>query len=437
MASLTETAKAVLQEGATLPTPGPVTGGQVSVKTHKPDSTGGFDPSTASTGNAKTLRPNAGYKEDRRRPQNGAGASDNADFEGQQQDLGGQTPTSLPSGNLGAAAAGPVGKDSSRSGHAATAGDKTRPQQGTPEKAFKSTMAEDEEIEGDIVEEEIEISDELEAFVAEAIEAGLSEEEIEQAIAENFTFEDDTTVEYDVDMSEHVDALLAGENLSEEFKSKATTIFEAAVKTKLEEEIALLEQAYAETLEERVAEIQEQLASDVDDYLNYVVEQWIEENEVAVESALRSELTEDFIAGLRSLFAEHYIDVPEESVSVVEELSSTVEELEAKLNEEIERNVVLSSALNESRKVELFHAACDGLTTTQAEKLRGLAESVDYTSDEEYFEKVSTLKENYFTNTVKTDDVLDRVETHDPQALTESTDRMSVYTKALGRSLPK
>ncbi len=432
MASLTETAKAVLQEGATLPTPGPVTGGQVSVKTHKPDSTGGFDPSTASTGNAKTLRPNAGYKEEKRRPQNGAGASDNSDFEGQQQDLGGQTPTTLPSGNLGAAAAGPVGKDSSRAGHSSVSQEPMKKLSGQPQ-----SMAEDEEIDGDLVEEEIEVSDELEAFVAEAIDAGLSEEEIEELVAENFTFEDEATIEYDVDMSEHVDALLAGENLSEEFKSKATTIFEAAVKSKLEEEVALLEQAYAETLEERVAEIQEQLASDVDDYLNYVVEQWIEENEVAVESALRSELTEDFISGLRSLFAEHYIDVPEDSVSVVEELSSTVEDLEAKLNEEIERNVMLSSALNESRKVELFHAACDGLTTTQAEKLRGLVESIDYTNDEEYFEKVSTLKENYFTNTVKTDDVLDRVETHDPQSLTESTDRMSVYTKALGRSLPK
>jgi hypothetical protein len=443
MTSLTEAAKAVLQgqslqEGATLPTPGPVTGGQVSVKTHKPDSTGGFDPSTASTGNAKTLHPGTKYKEDRRRPQNGAGAADNADFEGQQQDLGGQTPTSLPSGNLGAAAASAVGKDSTRSGKPATAGDRTRPQQGTPEKAFKSTMAEDEEIEGDLVSEE-EYSDELEAFVAEAIEAGLSEEEIEELVAENFTFEDESTVEYDVDMSEHVEALLAGENLSEEFKSKASTIFEAAVKSKLEEEVALLEQAYAETLEERVAEIQEQLASDVDDYLNYVVEQWIEENEVAVESALRSELTEDFISGLRSLFAEHYIDVPEEKVSVVEELSSTVEELEEKLNEEIERNVALTSALNESRRFDLIDAVCEGLTTTQAEKLRGLVENVNYTNDEEFIEKISTLRENYFPAAVKTDEVLDRVESKDPSMISESTleGPMAKYVTALGRSLPK
>ena len=143
----------------------------------------------------------------------------------------------------------------------------------------------------------------------EGIELGLSEEEILAAIDENFEFiseeeelEEGALADYEVDMTEHVNALLEGENLSEEFHAKATTIFEAAVKAKLEEEVALLEQAYAETLEERVAQIEEELSSQVDEYLNYVVEQWIEENEVAVESALRSELTEDFISGLRSLF---------------------------------------------------------------------------------------------------------------------------------------
>jgi uncharacterized membrane protein YheB (UPF0754 family) len=250
---------------------------------------------------------------------------------------------------------------------------------------------------------------------------------------------DESLEDYQVDMSEHVEALLAGESLSEEFKDKATTIFEAAVKSKLEEEVAILEQAYAETLEERVEEIVEQLTADVDNYLNYVVEQWIEENEVAVESALRSELTEDFISGLRSLFAEHYIDVPEDSVNVVEELSNTVEELESKLNEEIERNVSLTSALNESRKSELVLSVCEGLTTTQAAKLQGLAENVAYTSDEEFVEKISTLRENYFPVAVSSDQVLDRIETHDPQSLTESTldGPMGRYVQALGRSLPK
>ena len=300
----------------------------------------------------------------------------------------------------------------------------------------------------DCMEEEVELSEDLEAFIQEGIEAGLSEEEILAAIDENFEFvseetEEETVAEaletYEVDMAEHVNALLEGENLSEEFHAKATTIFEAAVKAKLEEEVALLEQAYAETLEERVEEIMEELASNVDDYLNYVVEQWIAENEVAVESALRSELTEDFISGLKSLFAEHYIDIPEESVPVVEELSSTVEELEAKLNEEIQRNVELTSMLAESRKVELAVQVCEGLTDTQTQKLLALVENVEYTDDTSFIEKISTLRENYFPTAVNSDYALDRVESADPQALTEATleGPMAKYVKALGKSLPK
>ena len=260
-----------------------------------------------------------------------------------------------------------------------------------------------EEPDGDekcMKEEEEVVSEELEDFIQEGIEAGLSEEEIEQAIAENFTFEEET-VDYDVDMSEHVDALLAGENLSEEFKSKATTIFEAAVKTKLQEEIALLEQAYAETLEERVAEIQEQLASDVDDYLNYVVEQWMQDNELAIESGLRSELSEEFIAGLRNLFAEHYIDVPEDKVNLVEELASKVEELESKLDEEIERGISYAKALVESRKNEITHEVCEGLTTPQVEKIKSLAESVEFSTEDEYKTKLETIRENYFPSGAK------------------------------------
>jgi hypothetical protein len=183
----------------------------------------------------------------------------------------------------------------------------------------------------------------------------------------------------------------------------------------------------------------EELASNVDDYLNYVVEQWIAENEVAVESALRSELTEDFISGLRSLFAEHYIDVPEEEVQVVEELSSTVEELEAKLNEEIQRNVELTSMLAESRKVELAAQVCEGLSDTQTQKLLALVENVEYTDDETFVNKISTLRENYFPVAVNSGYALDRVESADPQTITEENLQgpMAKYVKALGKSLPK
>ena len=465
MASLTETAKAVLEgkskieEGYGINYPSVGNGG-----TSNPNP---VDPSTASTGNAKTLRPKS--KSSEPDPKHNEAA-----------DLGGQTPTSLPSGNLGAAAAGGEKRDTSIKGSGSNA---------EPSKKLNA-MAEEMEDEGDIVEEgnelslaervkalkearkakaekeeedekeekhegkmekcdeDLELSEEIEDFINEGIEAGLSEEEILAAIDENFEFVSEETEEesieealetYEVDMSEHVDALLEGENLSEEFHAKATTIFEAAVKAKLEEEVALLEQAYAETLEERVEEIMEELASNVDDYLNYVVEQWIAENEVAVESALRSELTEDFISGLRSLFAEHYIDVPEEEVQVVEELSSTVEELEAKLNEEIQRNVELTSMLAESRKVELAAQVCEGLTDTQTQKLLALVENVEYTDDETFVNKISTLRENYFPVAVKADAVLDRVESSDPQTITEENLQgpMAKYVKALGKSLPK
>jgi hypothetical protein len=478
MASLTEAAKAVLegkslQEGAALPTVGSVTGG---VSNPNP-----VDGSTASTGNAKTLRPGSKTVDPRH---SNPGAPSPAEFSGV-DDLDGQTPTELPDENLGAKAAGKVGKDTSRSGQASVKAEPAKKLNAMAEeieddsdvveesqtlslaerlKALKESrkMKKDEEDEKEEkhegkmekCDEELELSEELEDFINEGIEAGLSEEEILAAIDENFEFiseEEETVSEevaevaealetYEVDMSEHVNALLEGENLSEEFHAKATTIFEAAVKAKLEEEVALLEQAYSETLEERVNEIMEELASNVDDYLNYVVEQWVEENEVAVESALRSELTEDFISGLRALFAEHYIDIPEEEVAVVEELSQTVEELEAKLNEEIQRNVELTSMLSESRKVELTAVVCEGLTSTQAAKLKALTEGVEYTSDEEFIEKVSTLRENYFPVAVKTDEVLDRVESsNDPQALTEGAlnGPMANYVKALGRSLPK
>lgn len=473
--SLTEAAKAVLEgkqlnEG--IPTVGSLSGG---VSNPNP-----VDNSMYSGPNAKTLKPNTKAVEGRH-GQNGGGSGPDA-FP-MAQDLGGATPTSLAHDNLGAAAASKTGKDTSKSSVPATKGEttkkklKSQPQSGASEPAgLPEEMEEDRPVVAETSaiadrvsmikeaakkakaaacsmeeenleeEEEFELSEELESFINEGIEAGLSEEEILAAIDENFEMvseeeeiEESPVESYQVDMSEHVNALLEGENLSEEFHAKATTIFEAAVKAKLEEEVALLEQAYAETLEERVAEIMEQLSSDVDNYLNYVVEQWIEENEVAVESALRSELTEDFIGGLKSLFAEHYIDIPEDSVNVVEELSQTVETLEAKLNEEIERNVALTGMIAESRKTELVSYVCEGLTTTQAEKLKGLIENVDYSDDDQFIEKISTLRENYFPTSVKADAVLDRVESADPKMISESNleGPMGRYVQALGRSLPK
>ncbi len=203
-------------------------------------------------------------------------------------------------------------------------------------------------------------------------------------------------------MKEDVDALFADDStISEEFKSKVSTIFEARVEdrvTQIEEEI---ETRYAGMLEEAVESVKADLTEKVDDYLSYVVEQWMEENEIAIESGLRAELTEDFIGGLRNLFAEHYIDVPAEKVDLVDELAGKVEELESKLNEEIERGISYAKALVESRKNELSREVCDGLTTTQAEKIKSLAEGVEFSTEEEYTNKLETIRENYFPSGIK------------------------------------
>jgi len=189
--------------------------------------------------------------------------------------------------------------------------------------------------------------------------------------------------------------------ISEDFKAKAATIFEARVLDRVGQIQEQLESEYASVLEEAVEQIKEDLTEKVDDYLNYVVEQWMEENQIAIESGLRSEITEDFIAGLRNLFAENYINVPEDKVDLVEELAAKVEELEVKLNEEIETNIEYKKALTEAVKIQLTNEVCEGLTATQVEKIKSLAESVDFSTEEEFTEKLETLRENYFPSGIK------------------------------------
>jgi hypothetical protein len=316
----------------------------------------------------------------------------------------------------------------------------------------KEVMEEDLEVEDEVLEEEsdVEMTEELQEFIDTLVAEGYDEDQIIAAIEENFDFVTEETEEteeetapaqydYEVDMNEHVEALFAGEELSEEFQDKAKTIFEAAVVAKMQSEIARLEEAYAAALEEEVASIQEELSNNVDDYLNYVVEQWVSDNEVAIEAGLRSELTEDFISGLRQLFAEHYIDIPEEKVSVIEELGSRVEELEGKLNEEIERNVELSKVLSESTKESVLHDMTEGLTATQAEKLKSLAEGVEFVDADTFATKVQTLRENYFPSGVKAQTELDTIipgTEGQTMIAEESNTPMSKYVRALGKSLP-
>ena len=219
--------------------------------------------------------------------------------------------------------------------------------------------------------------------------------------------DDETAIEeMKAQMKEDVASLFADDkNISEDFKARAATIFEARVFDRVAQIQEQMESEYAGMLAEAVEEIKAELTEKVDDYLNYVVEQWMEENEIAIESGLRSEITEDFIAGLRNLFAENYINVPEDKVELVDELASKVEELEVKLNEEIEANIQYKKQLTEAIKVQLVNEVCEGLTATQVEKIKSLAESVEFSTEEEFVEKLETIRENYFPSGVKKADV--------------------------------
>ena len=232
-------------------------------------------------------------------------------------------------------------------------------------------------------------------------ETETDEEIVAEEKEEDANMMDDILKSKKAKMQEDLDAMLQGENLSEEFVAKASTIFEAAVMSRVQEIVEEVEGQLEEQFEATIEEMKEDFATKIDDYLNYMVEEWIKENEIAIETGLRAEIVEDFIGGLRNLFAEHYIDIPEEKVNVVEELASKVEELEARLNEEINRSVDFKKEINEHKKNQAIQTVCEGLTQTQVEKLKSLAESVEFTSEDEFAGKLGTLKEAYTPSTAK------------------------------------
>ena len=242
-----------------------------------------------------------------------------------------------------------------------------------------------------------------------------------------------------LDMSDDVKALLEGENLSEEFKQKATTIFEAAVMSRIEVIAEDVEKQLVEQFESAVEEIKEELAGKVDEYLNYMVNEWMEQNELAIENGLRSEIAEDFIGGLRNLFIEHYIDIPEDKVDVVSQMAEKVAELEDALNEQITKGIALTKELNEQKKVEAVYEACEGLTQTQVEKLKSLAEGVEFTTEDEFATKLDTLKSSYFKEEYKVaddsaldDEVLIEEEKKTPRSADPSIDQ---YVAGISKSL--
>ena len=205
--------------------------------------------------------------------------------------------------------------------------------------------------------------------------------------------------ELSIDVSDDVNALLKGEEFSEEFKFKATTIFEAAVKAKVVEELEKLEKVYEEKLQAKLAEVTESMETRVDSHLEYTAEQWIKENQLAVDNGLRNELTEEFITGLKDLFETHYVDIPEDKYDVLSDMSEKLNEMETKLNEQIESNVELNKQIGTYTKNGIIGEISEGLAQTQKEKLASLAEGVEFVSEESYREKINTIKENYFPST--------------------------------------
>lgn len=237
-----------------------------------------------------------------------------------------------------------------------------------------------------------------------------------------------------VDMTDDVNALTEGEDLSDEFKAKAKTIFESAVNSKFAEKIGELEEHYQNQIDEEVAKVQEDLTDKVDTYLSYVVEQWTKDNELAIERGLKSEITEDFIVSLKKVFEEHYIDVPEEKYDLVNEQQDKITELENKLNEEISKNAESMKEVNARKKVSKLEEASKDLTDTQKEKFASLVESVEYKDDETFEKELETLKESYFPKVAKPIEE-DQVAVDEQSETVNVTGEMKDYVSAISRTI--
>ena len=273
--------------------------------------------------------------------------------------------------------------------------------------------------------DEVEIEDSQ-----EVVSEDQSEEATEEAIVdESINIEDD------------VNALLGGEELSEEFKEKAKTIFEAALNSKIKEIQDTLEIQYEQKLNEEKEELKVSLQERVDSYLEYVAEEWMTENQLAIEHGLKTEMTESFLSGMKGLFEEHYVTIPEDKYDVLESMVEKLDDMETKLNEQIDKNIGLNKRLGESVATGILESVSDGLAATQKEKLASLAESVEFESEEKYREKLEVLKESYFARTTNES----AKEISKAQTLSEGVDStpapvssgMDAYLNALGAFKPK
>ena len=282
----------------------------------------------------------------------------------------------------------------------------------------------------DVVNKGAKPADSMKGMAKEETETEVDEEE--EVIEEEIESSEENLKEVDID--EDVNALLGGEELSEEFKEKARVIFEAALNSKIKEIQETLEIQYEQQLEEAKEEMKESLTSRVDSYLEYVCEEWMTENELAVEAGLKTEMTESFLSGMKGLFEEHYVTIPEEKYDVLESMVEKLDDMETKLNEQIDKNINLNKRLAESVADGILDEISEGLAVTQKEKLASLAESVEFDSEEEYREKLEYLKESYFSRNPAPS------KASAPQTLSEGVDSTSVpvstgmeqYMRALG-----
>ncbi len=302
-----------------------------------------------------------------------------------------------------------------------------------PAEGAKGMKEEETEVEGDVVAEEEQTTEDV-----------VSEEETttDEVVTEEETTEEEVVAEDKIDVEEDINALIAGEELSEEFQEKARTIFEAAIKSKVAEITEGIKSEYEENLVEEVKGIKAELQERLDSYLEYVADEWVGENQLAVEHGLKTEMTESFLEGMKKLFEDHYVTIPEERYDVIENMVDKLDDMESKLNEQIEKNVALNKRLAESTADVIFAEVTEGLAQTQKDKLATLVENVDFESENGYREKIETLKESYFptkgsnTQTSKSENLTEESEAVDYQSKSISN-TMDRYLQTINRVAKK
>ena len=291
-----------------------------------------------------------------------------------------------------------------------------------PAEGAKGMKEEETEVEGNVVAEEEQTTEDV-----------VSEEETttDEVVSEEETTEEEVVTEVKIDVEEDINALIAGEELSEEFQEKARTIFEAAITSKVAEITEGIKSEYEENLVEEVKGIKAELQERLDSYLEYVADEWVGENQLAVEHGLKTEMTESFLEGMKKLFEDHYVTIPEEKYDVIENMVDKLDDMESKLNEQIEKNVALNKRLAESTADVIFAEVTEGLAQTQKDKLATLVENVDFESENGYREKIETLKESYFPTKGS------NTQTSKSENLTEESEAVDYSSKAVSNTMDR